>query len=478
MVVGWQAGSGQPAPSVSVVIPCYNYGRFLADAVESVLSQTIPPRQIIIVDDGSTDDSRAVAGRYAAHPTVQLIAQPNQGAIAAYNNGVRASSGEFFLILSADDRLDARYLERAVPLLSAHPEAGYAYTAYRMFGARHRLLAAPPFSARRLRLRPYINATALFRRAAWEQAGGFSAAMDGGHEDWDFYVTLAGLGWPGVARQEVLFHYRKHSLASRNAIPFRRWLGVRANVYRRHREQYRMPLPLYLALVVLNQNWLRLRAAPRAAIRRLGPGDLPPASDSTCLVVSGPGAGLARARRHAEALGGVAATTIVAPNSYGRVGTDGAGGTPPVPAGALPGHPQRAQGGAALQALQCHVSLGRRAIERRGSIYHAYGRRALPAAAVAATVARGRLFYDLSSVDPAGGGGLPHMAWRLLERLLLLRADAVIAPDGRTGRRLARRAGIPCIILRDPPATLGVAGYDRIEDARLRQLYIDFLARS
>lgn len=473
--MGWQARSGQPAPSVSVIIPCYNYGRFLADAVESALGQTIPPQQIIIVDDGSTDDSLAVAGRYAAHPTVRLIAQQNHGAIAAYNNGVRAASGEFFLILSADDRLDPRYLERAVPLLRARPHAGYVYTAYRMFGARHRLLAAPPFSARRLRLRPYINATALFRRAAWEQASGFSAAMDGGHEDWDFYVSLAGLGWPGVALPEVLFHYRKHSLASRNALPFRRWLGVRANVYRRHREQYRLPLPLYLALVVLNQNWLRLRAAPRAAIRRLGPGDLPPASDNACLLVGGRVAEQARARHHAEALGGVAIATIVAPDQYGSVGAEGAGGTPPVPAGTLLSRSQRVTGGAALQVLRWQVSLGRRAIGRRASIYHAYGRGALPAAAVAATAARGRLFYDLSSDDPAGGGGLPHLAWRLLERLLLLRADAVIAPDGRSGQRLARRAGIPCIILRDPPATLGVGGNDRIEDSRLRQLYADFL---
>ena len=476
--MGWQAGSGQPAPSVSVIIPCYNYGRFLADAVESALGQTIPPQQIIIVDDGSTDNSLAVARRYAAHPTVRLIAQQNQGAIAAYNHGVRASSGEIFLILSADDRLDPRYLERAVPLLSAHPEAGYAYTAYRMFGARHRLLAAPPFSARRLRLRPYINATALFRRAAWEQAGGFSAAMDGGHEDWDFYVTLAGLDWPGVAWQEVLFHYRKHSLASRNALPFRRWLGVRANVYLRHREQYRLPLPLYLALVVLNQNWLRLRAAPRAAIRRLGPGDLPPASDNACLVVSGSGARLARARHHAGALAGVASATIVAPDQYGTVGSDGSGGTPPVPAGTLLGRSERASGGAALQALRWQVDLGRRALGRRAAIYHAYGRRALPAAAVAATIAHGRLFYDLSPRDPAEVRGLSRLAWRLLERLLMLRADAVIAPDGRTGRRLAQRTGIPCIILRDPPATLGVVGNDRIEDSRLRQLYIDFLARS
>lgn len=473
--MGWQAGSGQPAPSVSVIIPCYNYGRFLADAVESALGQTIPPQQIIIVDDGSVDDSLAVAGRYTAHPTVRLIAQQNQGAIAAYNNGVRAASGEFFLILSADDRLDPRYLERVVPLLQARPHAGYVYTAYRMFGARHRLLAAPPFSARRLRLRPYINATALFRRAAWEQAGGFSAAMDGGHEDWDFYVTLAGRGWPGVALPEVLFHYRKHSLASRNALPFRRWLGVRANVYRRHRGQYRLPLPLYLGLVVLNQNWLRLRAAPRAAIRRLGRGDLPPASDRACLLAGGTVAGRERAQRHASVLAGVAETTIVATDRRDPLVAGGAGAAPPARSGLLRQRPPESSGGAVLRLLRRQRDLARLAADQRAAIYHAYGRRALPAAAVAATVARGRLFYDLSSDDAAGGGGLPRLAWRLLERLLLLRADAVIAPDGRTGRRLARRAGIPCIILRDPPATLGVAGYDRIEDARLRQLYTDFL---
>lgn len=435
---------------MTIVIPCYNYGRFLAEAVESALAQTRPPQQIIIVDDGSTDDSLAVAGRYAALPPVRLIAQPNQGAIAAYNNGVRASSGEFFLILSADDRLDPRYLERTVPLLRSRPEAGYVYTAYRMFGARQRLLAAPPFSARRLRLRPYINATALFRRTAWERAGGFSAAMEGGHEDWDFYVTLAGLGWPGVALQEVLFHYRKHSLVSRNALTFRRWLGVRANVYLHHREQYRLPLPLYLGLVVLNQNWLRLRAAPRAAIRRIGSGDAPPTRHSTCLLAED-SVGQARARHHAQALAGVAEVTMPALRPHGPLG------------------------GAVFQAIRRQASLARMAIEQRAAIYHAYGVRALPVAAVAATATRARLFYDLSPYDPADGGGLPRPVWGALERLLLLRVDAAIAPDARTARRLARRTGVPCTILRDPPATLAGMGGDPTEDARLRQLYQDFL---
>ena len=470
---------GQPESSVSIVIPCYNYGRFLADALESALGQTRPPHEIIVVDDGSTDDSLAVAGRYATDPRVRLIAQPNRGAIAAYNNGVRASSGEFFLILSADDRLDPRYLERTVPLLSAHPEPGYVYTAYRMFGARHRLLSAPPFSARRLRLRPYINATALFRRAAWEEAGGFSAAMDGGHEDWDFYVTLAGLGWRGVARQEVLFHYRKHAVASRNTLSFRRWLGVRANVYLHHREQYRLPLPLYLALVVLNQNWLRLRAAPKAAIRRLGPGDLPPASDRACLLAGGTAAGQGRARHHASALAGVAETTIVATDRRGTPvagGAGGAGAASPARSRLLRQRPLGSPDGAVLRLLGRQRELAQLAADQRAAIYHAYGMGSLPAAAFAATLARGRLFYDLSTYDLAGVGLLSRLVLGTLERVLLLRVDAVIVPDARTGRRLARRAGIPCIILRDPPATLGVAEHDRIEDARLRQLYIDFLA--
>ena len=90
------------SPVVSVVIPCYRQAHFLPDAIESVLAQTYPHFEIIVVDDGSPDDTRAVAGRY---PGVRCLRQRNRGLSAARNAGLAASIGTYVVFLDADDRL-------------------------------------------------------------------------------------------------------------------------------------------------------------------------------------------------------------------------------------------------------------------------------------------------------------------------------------------------------------------------------------
>ena len=89
-------------PLVSVVIPCFNHGRFLPEAIESVLAQTYPWIEILVVDDGSTDNTREVAAQY---PHVRYVYQHNQGLSAARNTGIRHSTGDFLVFLDADDLL-------------------------------------------------------------------------------------------------------------------------------------------------------------------------------------------------------------------------------------------------------------------------------------------------------------------------------------------------------------------------------------
>ena len=92
-----------PHPRISVVVTCFNYAHYVAGAIESALSQSYPNKEVVVVNDGSTDDSLRVIERYS--PRITIIDQPNQGSVAAYNHGFAATSGDLVIFLDADDLL-------------------------------------------------------------------------------------------------------------------------------------------------------------------------------------------------------------------------------------------------------------------------------------------------------------------------------------------------------------------------------------
>lgn len=121
--------------TVSVLINTYNYGRFVAEAVESVLAQSLAPTEIIVVDDGSTDDTRAVlAAKFGGNPAVKVIHQRNAGQLAAFVTGFENATGDIILMLDADDTYAPEHLANVVRAFEAHPEVDFVFTAHRQFG--------------------------------------------------------------------------------------------------------------------------------------------------------------------------------------------------------------------------------------------------------------------------------------------------------------------------------------------------------
>lgn len=118
-----------PEPAISVVIPLYNKEREVADAVRSALAQTFPPAEIIVVDDGSTDDGAQIV-RSIASPLVRLVAQPNAGVSAARNHGIGESSGEYIAFLDADDAWEPGFLAEIAALIGEFPGCGLYCTAF------------------------------------------------------------------------------------------------------------------------------------------------------------------------------------------------------------------------------------------------------------------------------------------------------------------------------------------------------------
>ncbi len=198
-------------PRVSVIIPCYNYGRFLRTAVESVLAQTHPACEVIIVDDGSTDDSRDVAQALMAdYPTfpIRLHTQQNGGHLRARNSGIEQASGHYIVTLDADDKLPPNYLAACVAALEAHPEASVAYPNVQKFGNTAAFDVPPAYSFELLQRFNYLTMATLFKRQAWEDVGGFPTHE--GYEDWDFWIRCGKQGHRGVHVPAATNFYRIH----------------------------------------------------------------------------------------------------------------------------------------------------------------------------------------------------------------------------------------------------------------------------
>jgi glycosyltransferase involved in cell wall biosynthesis len=201
------------SPRVTVVVPCFNYGRYLTDAVESVLAQTYRDFELLIVNDGSTDDSKQVAERLiAAHPDapIRLIDQPNSGQPAyPRNNGIGEARGEYVLCLDADDRISENFLELTVPVLDARPRVAIAYPDQQNFDGDDRFEPHPPFRRELLPRFNYIPPASLFRRAVWEEVGGFRTNVRG-YEDWNFWLSCIQAGHEAQHVPQALWHYRIH----------------------------------------------------------------------------------------------------------------------------------------------------------------------------------------------------------------------------------------------------------------------------
>jgi glycosyltransferase involved in cell wall biosynthesis len=208
------------APLVSVVIPTYNHAHYLSEAIESARTQQGLAPEIIVVDDGSSDDPAAVVSR---HRGVRLIHQPNAGLAAARNTGWRQADGPHVVFLDADDRLLLGALERNLKLLQSHPSSAFVYGRYRFIGADGAWrkdayfveVGEDPFATFLRGNAIGMHATVMYRREALEQSGGFDPALRA-CEDYDLYLRLSRR-FPVACQPDLVAEYRMHgSNMSRN----------------------------------------------------------------------------------------------------------------------------------------------------------------------------------------------------------------------------------------------------------------------
>ena len=208
--------SNTSGPLVSVVVPSYNYGHFIRETLASLAAQTYGAWECVVVDDGSTDDTRAVVEAYAAvDARVRYVRQENARQAAARNNGIRHSSGDYFQFLDADDLLEPRKFERQVEQLEQHPDVDIVYSGVRYFDSSGTGLGLsrqysvwddggqwmPEVSGRGrvlleklLRNNIMVVNSPLVRRRVIETVGEFDAGLTP-VEDWDYWTRCAAAGF-------------------------------------------------------------------------------------------------------------------------------------------------------------------------------------------------------------------------------------------------------------------------------------------
>jgi glycosyltransferase involved in cell wall biosynthesis len=203
------------ASGVSVVIPCYNHAHFLEEAIESVLAQSYSDFEIIVVDDGSTDNTAEVVRR---HSPVRYVYQENAGLSSARNTGLRHSGGEFLVFLDADDRLLPHALDKGVSCIREHPECAFASGHCRVIDAAGAILPSP----RQLRVErehyltllrggTYIwcPATVLYQRQVFDFVHGFDPELNPA-ADYELYLRITR-DFPVYSHGHVIAEYRQHS---------------------------------------------------------------------------------------------------------------------------------------------------------------------------------------------------------------------------------------------------------------------------
>jgi glycosyltransferase involved in cell wall biosynthesis len=205
------AQSERERPGVSVVLPTYNQADYLPEALDSVLTQTWRDLELIVVNDGSTDDTPRILDAYAQHHGITVIHQENQGLPGALNTGFRRARGRYLTWTSSDNIMLPRMLAVLVDALERHPQVGLVYADWEVIDEHGAVIAVVKtfdFDRHLLMRTNYINACFLYRRECQERVGLYDPQYARA-EDWEYWWRIS-CSFDLMHVPEVLYQYRVH----------------------------------------------------------------------------------------------------------------------------------------------------------------------------------------------------------------------------------------------------------------------------
>lgn len=195
-------------PLVSVIIPVYNMAEFIGETLDSVLASTYPAIEVVVMDDGSKDNSMAIVQEYAARDArIKAYSQPNAGACAARNHAISLAQGQYILPVDSDNTISQNFITEAIKVFEQDPEVKVVCPRAVFFGDRIGEWILPNFSLKTLAHKNIMDTCAMYRKIEWEKAGGYCEEIIA-REDWEFWISVLKNGGKVVKLPDIHLRYR------------------------------------------------------------------------------------------------------------------------------------------------------------------------------------------------------------------------------------------------------------------------------
>lgn len=196
-------------PLVSVIIPTFNHGLFVEEAIRSVENLADDRIEMIVIDDGSTDETSKEISKKLKDQGYQVFIRENQGVAASRNFGIRQAKGKYIIPLDADNRILSPYITKGIEILEANPKVAVVFGDAGIFGEKDGTWVNHPLKLEEIIFENYIDNCAIYKKEAWESVGGYDEnAPFHTREDWFFWLALLGKGWKFEYLNEFCFEYR------------------------------------------------------------------------------------------------------------------------------------------------------------------------------------------------------------------------------------------------------------------------------
>lgn len=239
---------------ISIVIPCYNDAKYIEQSVLSALNQTYSPIEVIVIDDGSNEETKRVLKRIEPKIT-KLITQKNQGQSVARNVGIQESKGQYIVTLDSDDFFETTFCEKAMKVIDEDPEAKIVscYTFLLFEDGSNSIFKTVGGGINFFLCKNGALGSALFKKEDWAKCGGFDETMQQGLEDWEFYIRLLKNGGIAQIIKEPLYNYRKRSNTTTERAQREKYELYRY-IYIKHQDLYKANFEMFVDYMLYKLN--------------------------------------------------------------------------------------------------------------------------------------------------------------------------------------------------------------------------------